>query len=235
MPSRGQSRQVRPPEGHRRHQEEAEGRREAPRHDDRRRLRRDRPAHRRRRRLPPGQGLVGAASVQRRRPGLDRRARVGLRRHREEERRGRAATTGPPASRSPTRTRRRRSARTGTRAASRPRRSTSGSTPRRPPRARGARAQPRARLHDPLVRRDHRRRPRQADRDRGHRQEARRQRQQLPVQVHRRSLDVRRREGEQGVPGGPAHRVHALGGRRQGTQGIWQYCSEPSGEALASS
>ena len=86
-------------------------------------------AHRRRRRLPPGQGLVGAAAVQRRRPGLDRRAGVGLRRHREEGRRGRER---PPDHRGADHLRGRAA---GVRPAlergqaSPPRRSTSGSTP----------------------------------------------------------------------------------------------------------
>ena len=51
-------------------------------------------------------------------------------------------------------------------------------------------------------------------------------------------VDLRRREGEQGVPRRPAHRDHALVGRRRRRdrptkqQGVWQYCSEFSGEAL---
>ena len=104
----------------------------------------------------------------------------------------------------------------------------------RPPRARVARAQPRARLHDPLVRRDDRRRRRQADRDRGHRQEARRERQQLPVQVHRRArgrpTTSRRARRSRRVSTSRSRTGEA---RRQAAEGIWQYCSEPSGEALA--
>ncbi len=60
---------------------------------------------------------------------------------------------------------------------------------RRAPRAGVAGAQPRARLHDPLVRRDRRRRRRADGPDRLDRQEVQGRRRQLPLQVHRRALD----------------------------------------------
>ena len=62
----------------------------------------------------------------------------------------------------------------------------------RPPRAGVAGPQPRARLHHPLVRRDHRRGRRRRDRAARPGREVRRQR-QLPHQVHRRAVDLRRR------------------------------------------
>ena len=90
---------------------------------------------------------------------------------REDQHRAGRRQPGPRARRpaSPTTTRRRRSAPTGTR--ERARDHVAQGVDRRPPRARGAGAQPRARLHDRLVRRDHRRRRRRDDRARGRRQE----------------------------------------------------------------
>ena len=59
--------------------------------------------------------------------------------------------------------------------------------------------------------------------------------QQLPVQVHRRAVDVatdgerrsRRASTSPSRTGRPAATA-----RPTGSRGIWQYCSEPSGEAL---
>ena len=92
---------------------------------------------------------------------VDRRPCVGVRRGRRPSRPTAAAEHVPAPRRSPTPPPRRRSARTGTSRASRARAVQPEVLHREgPPRARAAGPQPRARLHDPLVRRDDRRRRR---------------------------------------------------------------------------
>ena len=58
------------------------------------------------------------------------------------------------------------------------------------------------------------------------------ERQQLPVQVHRRAVDLRatRRRAGTFPEGQHVALTHWMGGDKP--EGIWQYCSEPSGEAL---
>ena len=86
-------------------------------------------------------------------------------------------------------------------------------TAERPPRARVAGAQPRARLHDPLVRRDRRRRRRgQLTELEAHRQQVRRHR-QLPLQVHGGPVDLRRTATP--FPDGQHVALHPLVGRRR--------------------
>ena len=77
----------------------------------------------------PVQELVGPAAVQGHQPGLDRRSGLGVRQGGRPSRPTATSSTCRPARRSPTRPRRRRSARTGTSRASPPRRSTGSSTP----------------------------------------------------------------------------------------------------------
>ena len=79
------------------------------------------------------------------------------------------------------------------------------------PEVESARAQPRARLHDPLVRRDHRRRRRDRARCCGPRQQVRRQRQ--PASKFMAAPWTVR--GRRRVPRRPARRLHALVGRRR--------------------
>ncbi len=152
---RGQEGQDRPSGGHRLHPQEAGGRREAPRLRPRRGVRPGGAGHHRCGRLPAGQGLVGPALL-RVRAAIDAigAPAVGLRRdhHQEGQRQ-----PGPRRARHPAAVR-------GLAAGVRPALQRVGRhRPQalqrvRPSRRRRARAQPRARLHDPLVRRDGRRR-----------------------------------------------------------------------------
>ncbi len=123
---------------------------------DRRRLLGGRAADRRPGGVPPDQELVGPAPVQRRRHRQDRRARLGVREGDDQE-----GDRQPAArARRPGDLLQRRAAGVR-RALQHPRPDGAQALHRgRPARARHPRAQPRARLHDPLVRRDRRRRRR---------------------------------------------------------------------------
>ena len=192
-------------------------------------------ADRRRRGLPADQGLVGPAGVRRPRPRRDRRPR---RRSASEidDQDGRAAarTTSSPAPPIAVR---------GRAAGVRPRTTTCWAaierkfyTAGRPPRGRRARAQPRARLHDPLVRRDDRRRRRRrwtscaASPPKFTATTTTSATSSWPCRGRPRTATP--------FPDGPAHRASPTGrsaatATRRGEQvGVWQYCSEPSGEAL---
>ena len=203
-----QVRQDRPPGGHRGDPQEAEGRRAPARLRDRRRLRGRRVLIIGCRGLPADQGLVGPARVRRPRARRDRRAASvcqdittkkadGNQHHVPTGHRGRLRGRA-----------RRRSA---------PHWNEAGVAPapierkfytdRRPARAGVAGAQPRARLHDPLVRRDHRRRRRRDDRAPRASPTKFSERPTTSATSSSPSVDLR---GRRRLPRRPAHRVHAL-------------------------
>ncbi len=234
------AKQVRSPTARRSSTRSARSRRAptAPRLRDRRRLRPDRAPDPRAAAYRPDQGLVDAARVQRARPRGDRRRRLGL-----PGRRPRRRPTGNsdhvptgdpvdydgrPAGLRPALERGRRRAGAVRRGSSTPP-TTARSSSRWCTTSSTATRSSGTTRPSPTT-------PTRSTRSRASPTSSTERRQLPPTSSSPRPGRPTTRR--QGVPGRPAHRVHALVRRRQRRdrrhkqEGVWQYCSEPSGEAL---